>query len=359
MRLTPILLALTVTLASHARADPFKGPLKSSQELVPAPWAPVLDREVAAIRRSYSGDLFAYVSDPYRGYRWGFNAERPTYLASGVKVLFMLEVFRQRQQGKLSFDDTVLFTEQNLRDGAPQVNKLPLNQPVRVGTLVELMMRYSDNAASDMLAEKVGLPRIQAGVREEGLLGITPLTYLIDVRRGVFGEVDPKAALLSPLQIRTLRWTPIWEPQVRKLTEMVGKPKGTYRKSDLLAAYDRFYAKNLNNAPMASMGLLFEKMVRGELIDAPTSLEMLNLMATARTSTHRLMGRLPPGTRVSHKTGSQFQRICDLGVIHLPDQTPLIATICTAGGGAPASEAAIARLARKAYDVVLAEHRKK
>jgi beta-lactamase class A len=355
-RASALLLLIATQLAPQsAHAD---GGLKPSAELVRGPWADALDREVANIRRSFKGHLAVYVSDPYRGFRWGFNENEPVYLASGVKVAFMIEVYRQRDQGKLRFDEKITFGPDQIRDGAPRVNSFPQGHQFTIQTLLELMMQHSDNAASDMLANRVGLERINAGLKEEGLSGVTPLTYLIDVRKGIFTELDPAAAAFTPAEIRTLRWTPVWEPQIKKFTEMVKKPKGTYTKQHLLDAYERYYAKNINRAPMATMGLLLEKLVRGELISSKTSAEMFELMSHAKTSTHRILGRLPPGTKVAHKTGSQFERVCDLGVITLPDKYPLIVTACTADGTVPAMEGAIARIARAAYDQAVAEHKK-
>lgn len=121
--------------------------------------------------------------------------------------------------------------------------------------------------------------------------------------------------------------------------------------------YRRFYETGVNRAPMKSVGELFEKMIRGDLVSERASEQMLELMTGARTSTHRLLGRLPRGTKVAHKTGSQYLRLCDLGVIFLPDGKPLICTVCTEEGEVPKAEAVVAKLARKAYDLALAEHR--
>lgn len=350
-------LLLLIATATPSLASAQAG-LKPSSELVQAPWSAALDREVANIRRSFKGHLAAYVSDPTRGYRWGFNEQEPVYLASGVKVAFMVEVYRQREQGKLKFDETLVYGPDQVRDGGPRMKSVPEGTQMPIETLLHYMMEYSDNAASDMLATRVGLDRINQGLKEEGLSGVTPLTYLIDVRRGIFGELDPKALEFTPADIRTLRWTPIWEPQIRKFTQMVGKPPGTFKKQDLLDAYERYYAKSTNRAPMATMGLLLEKMLRGELVNPKASADMLELMSHAKTSTHRILGRLPPGTKVAHKTGSQFERVCDLGIIFLPDKTPLVVTACAADGGVVPSENAIARIARAAYDQAVAEHKK-
>ncbi|MEQ8280352.1 MAG: serine hydrolase [Deltaproteobacteria bacterium] len=356
MRIFALAIALGL-FASSASAEEVE--LVPIAELKPAPWTKDLDREIERINRRYSGELAAYVSDPYRGYRYGFNAGKPFYLASGVKIAFMIGIFRAREHDGLTFDEKITFTEKNLRDGGPRSNKIELGTQVSIHTLLDWMMRSSDNAASDILAERADLQAINRGLVDEGLEGFTPLTYLVDVRRGIYRNLDVTADDLTPLEVRTIRWTRIWNPQIAKLNEMLGVPRRTYSKDDLMKAYDRFYATEVNNAPMATVGLVFEKMLRKQLVSAKASEEMLELMTGARTSTHRILGRLPRGTRVAHKTGSQFERLCDLGVVFLPDGKPMIVTACTKGGTVPSSEAAIARIARKAYDLILADHAKK
>lgn len=330
---------------------------KPLDEVVPAPWTEAMDREIESINRRYSGELAAYVSDPYRGFRYGYNAGKPFYLASGVKIAFMIEVFRQREMGRLTFDEKLTYDADDIRDGAPRINKLKLGTEVSIETLLDYMMRSSDNAASDMLAKRVGLVNVNRGLLEEGLEGFTPLTFLVDVRRGIYRNVDVTADDLSPLDVRTIRWTSIWNPQVAKLNAMLGRPPRTHSKAQLMEAYERFYATEVNNAPMATVGLVFEKMLRKELVSAKASEQMLELMSAARTSTHRILGRLPRGTKVAHKTGSQYLRLCDLGIVFLPDDTAMVVTVCTKGGSVPSAEDAVARIARKGYDLVVEDHR--
>ncbi len=322
-----------------------------------APWADAFQKELDRVLKGYTGELAIYVSDPYLGHRFGYRDQEPMYLASGVKLAFMLGIYSLRSRGQLEFNETISYSEDDVRDGAPRVNKQRMGAAITIATLLDWMMRSSDNAASDMLAERVGLRNVNKILLMEGIEGFTPLTFLIDVRRGIYRNLDVRADDLSPHDIRRIRWTPIWNPQVRRINELLGRPKGTYNKNDLMLAYKRFYGSGVNRAPMQSVGLIFEKMLRSEMIDEKASKDMLQLMTGARTSTHRLLGKLPRGTRVAHKTGSQFERLCDLGAIYLPDGKPIVVTACTKEGGVPQSEAVIARLARKAYDLV-SEHRK-
>lgn len=355
-------LSLTVALGAMAPASALARPfpnltLVPSSKLEPAPWAESLTKTATHLDERFEGRFAAYVSDPYRGYRWGYNDDVPYYLASGVKIAFMVEVFRQREKGTLSLDEQVPYDAEAIRDGAPRVNRLRLGSTVSVGTLLDYMMRSSDNSASDMLARRVGLRNVNLGLEEAGIFGFTPLTFLLDVRRGIYRELDVTADDLTAEDVRAIRWTRIWDPQLRKLEQMLGKPPGYYTRQDLFDAYDRFYATGVNRAPMRAVGFLFEEMAQGRLVSEKASDDMVALMSEARTSTHRLMGKLPAGTRVAHKTGSQFLKVCDLGLIFLPDDTPLVVTICTDGGEVPAAEGAIAALARAAYDLAVAEHR--
>jgi beta-lactamase class A len=330
-------------------------------EMKTAPWSGELQKEIDRVKKGFSGSVAVYTSDPSRATRFMYNADKPSYLASGVKVAFMLEVFRQVKRGDLSLDEEIVYTQDDIRDGAPIINPKPMGSKFTIRELLTWMMQSSDNSASDMIAKRVGLEHINKGLKEEGFDGFTPLSRLIDVRRSIFREMDVHADDFSPIDIRTIRWTPIWDPQVAKLTQMLGRPKGTFTKQDMLDAFDRFYETGVNCARLDNVGRIFERLLRGDLVSEEASKQMIQLMSETKTSNHRILGRLPPGVKVAHKTGSQFEKICDLGIIYLPaDQSPLIFTACLSGGhDRNGAEDAIAKIARRTYDLVVADHQKR
>ncbi len=324
---------------------------ESGAPLQLAPWAAAMRQEVKKAKKSFPGVLYFYVSDPSRGHRFGYREDEPAYLASGVKIAFMVEAFRQREAGTLSFDKKVTYSASDIRDGATRINPRRLGSRFKVRDLLTWMMQASDNAATDLVAKTVGLRQTTASLVADGIRGFTPLTYMVDVRRGIYRELDIRADDLRAIDIRTIRWTPIWEPQIARLTALVGRPRGTYSRADLFAAYDRFYATRVNRAPMKAIGTILERILAGTMVSEKASREMLALMMGARTSTKRILGRLPAGTRVAHKTGSQFRQLCDLGIIFLKEDHPVVVAACLEGGGVHAAEAIVARLARKAYDL--------
>jgi beta-lactamase class A len=338
---------------ASALAAPAPDPVPDPRAVEHA-WKEAFDREIAGLSRRFKGRISVYVSDYTRGVRYRHDIDKPCYLASGVKITFMLEVFRQVQRGILSMDDVLTYEADDVRDGAPRINKKKLGDRVTVRELLGLMIHASDNSASDMLVRKVGIENVNLGLAAEGFSGFGRITSLLDVRRGVYRAVDPAADDLGPLEIRKLRWTSIWDPQVRQLERMVGKPPRTYRKEDLLAAYDRFYETGVNHAKLETVGDLLERLAQRTLVSEAASEEMLKLLYGVGTGHNRIRARLPPGTPVAHKTGSQYERICDLGLIGLPDETQLVVASCMAGGeDRVAAEATLAAVARKAYDLAV------
>ncbi|MEL6183389.1 MAG: serine hydrolase [Myxococcota bacterium] len=333
----------------------------SGTDLRPAPWADEVQARIAAEARRLGrhGHIAVSAIDVARGESFGFRDDVPMYLASGVKLAFMTAVFAAVEEGRLGFDEQLSYTEDDLRDGAPRLNKRPVGSTVPVRTLLADMMQYSDNAASDLFVDRLGPDFIARTLVEQGLDEFGPISRLIEVRRGFYRELDPRADDLSAAQVRAIRWTPIWDRQLRRLERELGVPPRTFNRKAIQAAYERFYATGINHAPMRAVAKLLHRMLTGQLVSEKASAAMVELMLGAQTSRNRLLGRLPRGTPVAHKTGSQFLRFCDLGVIFLPGPSPekrgdpVIIAICTAKADLNRAERAIAQSARLIYDAVL------
>lgn len=344
MRVSSVLVLLTLGVAVPARAE--------------QPWGERMAATVARLEKTFKGRIAVYVADPTLGLRAGHDYETPSYLASGVKVPFMVEVFRQLHAGRLTLDDELVYDESAIRDGAPMLNKRPLGSKLKLREALTLMIKDSDNAASDLIAAKIGIDNVNRGLKELGFDGFTPLTHLIDVRRATLRAVDVAADDLSPTDIRAIRWITGWDSQAAKFCELIGKPPGTYKKAELIAGFDAFYTLGVNSARLDTMASLLTMLATRTLITPELSDQMLDLMTNTHTSKNRILGKLPTGTKVAHKTGSQYERICDLGIIWLPDGHPLVLTACLAGGNdRVAAEATLASIAREAYDMAVEAHK--
>ena len=94
---------------------------------------------------------------------------------------------------------------------------------------------------------------------------------------------------------------------------------------------------------------LFELIYRGEAVDAASSREMLDLLL-AQQINDRLPARLPPGTRVAHKTGNIGSYVHDAGIVYAPHGPYIIVVLTNRAYSWGQSAADIARLSRTVYD---------
>ena len=130
------------------------------------------------------------------GAEWLFRADKPFHAASTMKVPVLIELFHQRQQGKLTLDDPLrvknefrslvdgsIYTLDPSDDSETDLYKA-VGQTRTLAQLCELMITVSSNLATNLLLEKLGVDDIRGTVhslRADGmnvLRGARPEDYL-------------------------------------------------------------------------------------------------------------------------------------------------------------------------------------
>lgn len=316
-------------------------------------WVGELQTEVIKTSKAYDGEIMLYVKDLKTGTRYTYNGATPAYLASGVKLAFLIELFRQAQEGKLSLDEQVIYTEEDVRDGSPLFNFVKPGSPVSLRVLAEAMIQQSDNAASDMIVRRVGIDNVNAGLAKLGFTGFGPITSLLDVRRLAYSAMDVRIEKLKPSEVRALGFAKGGEARAMKLAQLLGELPGTYTSADMDAAFDRYYASGHNSASMESAGALLEALALGKVVSATASKTMVDIMLGTQTGGRRLPARLPAGTPIAHKTGTQYRRLCDLAIMYMPDARPVVCAVCVKTGKSQGKgEDVMARIGKKIYDLL-------
>ena len=95
-------------------------------------------------------------------------------MASTFKVPILVELFNQVDQGKLSLDEMITIEASNLHLGSGQLRRFVVpGVTLSMENLALLMMRISDNSATDMLLERVGVENVNHRLEEIGVEGIT------------------------------------------------------------------------------------------------------------------------------------------------------------------------------------------
>lgn len=313
-------------------------------------WPIQLQRDVVKVARRYPGEFAMYVKDVESGVRYTYNAATPMYLASGIKILVMAALLKKVEGQDVSLSDELVYRAENLRDGSPLLSYLRDGTSISIEVLLDAMIQQSDNAATDMLIERIGVDALARLIKEEGLKGFGPITTLLDVRRLVLGRIDRRTEAFNPRQVFELRTTQPLEARIVKLTEMLDEPVGTFSVLDYYRAYDEYYEQGYNSASMESMGDLLERIVTERLVSPSASRRMLRILRGTQTGVNRIRAGLPAYVELAHKTGTQFRRTCDFGVFFMSRRRPIILAISVKNGRArSARELLMARLAERAY----------
>lgn len=122
------------------------------------------------------------------------NADRVFPTASSIKIAILLELYRQDQEaragakGKAKLDDTYTFDPKDLvEDSQIMAGLTPGVTRVTHRDLAQFMVAVSDNAATNVLIDRVGMQNVNATLRSLGLTKTMLRRKMIDIaaaRRG-------------------------------------------------------------------------------------------------------------------------------------------------------------------------------
>jgi beta-lactamase class A len=259
--------------------------------------------------------------------RYTYNAATPMYLASTVKIFFLIELLRQAEAGQLDLDEPQTLAEEDFRDGSEHLGHKKPGDSFTLRELMHFMMHVSDNTATDLILRRVGIENVNNGLLEHGY-AVNELTPMLDVRRNVFRMVAPEADALSPENVRAVQEQSSQSRRISVLNDLL-KPAKRWRSGDLHRAWMGYYAEGKNSAPMEVMGAVLEDLVRGRVLGPKVAREALTLMMGCKTGKNRLRKSLPPSAVLAHKTGTQYLRVCNSGVLFVTPDRPVVIAACT------------------------------
>lgn len=97
-----------------------------------------------------------------------YNEGKKQKAASVAKLFILTEAFRQVERGSLNLNETVAIDRNDIVGGSGVIGYLTNPPPLRCHHLLELMMIVSDNTASNILLDKVGMENINVFVKQIG-----------------------------------------------------------------------------------------------------------------------------------------------------------------------------------------------
>ncbi|WP_456269563.1 class A beta-lactamase-related serine hydrolase [Kushneria sp. AK178] len=324
-------------------------------------WVASLGERVTALDDEAEGTLGVHVHRLADDTRLDHRGERLWYLSSAVKVPVAIVLYQQVEDGALSLDDELTLEPSQRIDGAGDLLWVEPGQAYSLDNLMERMLIDSDNVATDMLIEAIGVDTLNDRLQQmtrQGFFGSSdfePMTTLAEVRYGVYSEIHPDARDLDRDQLIEIASAPIGDERVAALVRALGVERDTLDTNDMTTAYKRYYDTRVNSATLQGYVNLLTALIRGELINDDHRERLFANLKIDTYDSYRLEAGLPRDVSFIQKTGTQHQRACHMGVIHPdePDNAIVIAAcIENMDEGAPA-EALFQRLGEAITETML------
>lgn len=291
-----------------------------------SPWQGDLTVRLTAIEGVFEGTLGVYVQNLATGEAYSWRADEPWYLASLIKVPVAAQVLAERQAGTLALEERLTLSRSDFVDGAGPTNWHDPGTPISIGYLMEQMITVSDNTATDMLIDRVGLAAVNQRARLMiAASGGNPdeighISKLIGVRQGVYAELHPAARQLGGMDFIALRQHPVSQ-RGRALARTLGVSTESFTQPDYDHAFDAYEATGENVGTLSAYGDLLASLFDVQQRDdsagnlATDQREwLLGMMQRTRSGQQRLKAGMGSGVSFAHKTGTQQRRSCDAGI---------------------------------------------
>lgn len=218
---------------------------------------------------NHRGEVAAAYKHLKTGKSWRFNADEPMPTASLIKLPIMAALYRAAAEGDVDLGAMVTLEEEDKVPGSGILTThFSPGATLSVRDAVQLMIAYSDNTATNLVIDQIGLPATSAYMQELG-----------------FPETQLHAKVF---------------------------------RRDTSIAPERSIKYGLGSTTASDMIKLLEMLHSGKLGDeSATNAMMEHLLACDHNSTAPRF--LPEGTKVAHKTGSVSNSRTDAGIILSPE----------------------------------------
>jgi beta-lactamase class A len=293
-RIFSFLAALTLAgLALPAPTSTADKPLLLAAVPPPAPpqWEE-LEGFLAGVRGRFRGVISYTVEDLQTGRSIVWNENQPLPAASVIKLPVAVAVFEQELAGKIRLDAEVELKRTDKADGSGVLKRARSGTRLSVEDLLELMIQRSDNTATNILTDLLGLEEINGSCRRQGLLATIMPRYIMD-----------------------------------------------------LAARDN---RIENYTTAADMARLLKALYARRILDPPRCGQLLDILKGQHVR-DRLPRYLPPSVPIAHKTGLMKDACHDVGILYGSNHDYVIAVLTTEFGSFTQAKQAIGQIGRAVY----------
>lgn len=127
-----------------------------------------LEAKIRAATAGYAGRVAFYAADS-SGRSVGLNADTPVPTASVIKLTILFEALKEVQAGKLRLRDPLTMTAQDPVPGSGVLRLFDTPMKLTVKDALTLMIALSDNTATNLMIDRLGIQTIDNRIRWLGL----------------------------------------------------------------------------------------------------------------------------------------------------------------------------------------------
>lgn len=229
-----------------------------------------LEAQIVPIAKAHKGKVAVAVKDLQSGEEFYLNADEPMPTASLIKLAIMVEAYKQADEKKLDLSKMVTLTKDDKVPGSGILTShFSDGATFCVRDAIRLMIAYSDNTATNLVLDQVGIKNVNTRMEE---LGLKNTRVHAKVFKGSTTSIDPERTKKYGLGSITAR-------EAVQLLELIQTNKAA----------------------------------------SPESCQAMIAHLKTCDDKDKMTRLLPAGTVVAHKTGSVDATKTDAGIIYSPN----------------------------------------
>ncbi len=210
------------------------------------------------------------IKDLVTGEKFLINENEIFPQASAIKIHILAELYRQAAEKKLSLTDVVPLSSAFKVGGSGILNSLDNNVSMSLRDYAVLMIVLSDNSATNLLIDKVGMDNVNASLEKIGAAHTKLQRVMMDYKAAAEGK------------------------------ENISTP--------------------------ADVMMVLEKMHAGEIVNKAACDDMLSIMRIDKDTPMRQ--GIPANVQIADKSGDIEGVRCDVGIVYVPNH-PFILCVMT------------------------------
>jgi beta-lactamase class A len=191
-----------------------------------------LQEQIQDVDRNLDGVLALAVKDLTSGEEFFIHGDEVMPQASSIKITVLANLYLQAQAGKLKLSDEYVVRKEDLVPGSdimlgltPGVTRLTLHD------LATMMIAVSDNSATNVLIDRVGMENVNAMLTRLGLHSTKLRRKMMDLKAASEGRENVSTPREMMFLLDTIYGRKLLSPQ---MTEEFIKMLSTHKDSSLL-----------------------------------------------------------------------------------------------------------------------------